>query len=256
MCLRRPSLSTLPMRFWPVSAVVDRSTLSTLGCFRIPAPLFISQAGILAVKPEPGCMPSPISGKCSKPPCWLVCYAQSPAIARRPCGDWQSVGSASCCRAVPSCHMHCSGACQGLLWRCSGLRVLHITGAERLQEDALGMLAPLAATLRELSLCGCSLLRDRAGHHLQALTQLTSLDIGGEEICQYHARQCISARHDVNAILYKSRSCICCMVCVAWQLHVRQRQLWRCRDKDTIRKHHGSAQPRCAVCTGGRDQWS
>ena len=101
--------------------------------------------------------------------------------------------------------MHCSGACQGLLWRCSGLRVLHITGAERLQEDALGMLAPLAATLRELSLRGCSLLRDRAGHHLQALTQLTSLDIGGEEICQHHARQCISARHDVNAILYKSR---------------------------------------------------
>ena len=107
-----------------------------------------------------------------------------------------------------------------LLWRCSGLQILHIGGAERLQEDALSMLAPLAPTLRELSLCGCSLLRDRAGHHLQALTQLTSLDIGGEEICQYHARQCISARHDVNAILHKSRSCICCTVCAAWQLHV------------------------------------
>lgn len=42
------------------------------------------------------------------------------------------------------------------------------------------MLAPLAATLRELSLHGCSSLRDRAGQHLQALTGLTSLDIGGE----------------------------------------------------------------------------
>ena len=69
-----------------------------------------------------------------------------------------------------------------VLWQCSGLQVLHITGAERLQEDALSMLAPLAAMLQELSLCGCSLLRDRAGHHLQALTQLTSLDIGGEDI--------------------------------------------------------------------------
>ena len=69
-----------------------------------------------------------------------------------------------------------------LLWQCSGLQVLHITGAERLPEDALSRLAPLAATLRELSLCGCSLLRERAGHHLQALTQLTSLDISGEKI--------------------------------------------------------------------------
>ena len=69
-----------------------------------------------------------------------------------------------------------------VLWQCSGLQVLHITGAERLQEDALSMLAPLAAMLQELSLCGCSLLRDCAGHHLQALTQLTSLDIGGEDI--------------------------------------------------------------------------
>ena len=80
-----------------------------------------------------------------------------------------------------------------LLWRCSGLQVLHITGAERLQEDALGMLAPLAATLRELSVRGCSSLRDRAGHYLQALTQLTSLDIGGEIIGRFPAVPCVPA---------------------------------------------------------------
>jgi len=65
------------------------------------------------------------------------------------------------------------------LLRCSGLGTLHIIGAERLQEDALAKLAPLAALLQELSLHGCSALRNRAGQHLQALTRLTYLDIGG-----------------------------------------------------------------------------
>ena len=65
------------------------------------------------------------------------------------------------------------------LLHCSGLQTLHITGADRLQEEALSMLAPLAATLQELSLQGCHGLRDRAGQHLQALTRLTHLDIGG-----------------------------------------------------------------------------
>ncbi len=70
------------------------------------------------------------------------------------------------------------GVINGLLRR-SGLQTLHIEGADRLQEDALSMLAPLAATLQELSLQGCHALRDRAGQHLQALTRLTQLDIGG-----------------------------------------------------------------------------
>ena len=46
------------------------------------------------------------------------------------------------------------------------------------------MLVPLAATLQELSLQGCHTLRDRAGQHLQALTRLTQLDIGGVCPCQ------------------------------------------------------------------------
>ena len=66
-----------------------------------------------------------------------------------------------------------------LLLHRSGLQTLHIKGADRLQEDAVSMLAPLAATLQELSLQGCHALRDRAGQHLQALTRLTHLDIGG-----------------------------------------------------------------------------
>lgn len=61
----------------------------------------------------------------------------------------------------------------------SGLQTLHIKGAAHLQEEALSMLAPLAGTLQELSLQGCHALRDRAGQHLQALTRLTRLDVGG-----------------------------------------------------------------------------
>ena len=70
MCICRPFLSTSPMRSWLVSAVVDRSTLSTSGYFPIPALLSTFQAGRLAVKPVHGCMPSPISGGSSKPFIW------------------------------------------------------------------------------------------------------------------------------------------------------------------------------------------
>ena len=205
MCLRRPSLSTLPMHSWPVSAVVDRSTLSTLGCLPIPALLSISQAGRLAVKVVHGCMPSPISGTpsklatCSQSLCKITRNIKAPppegirisstayAASTRKCGFNILLQGSTSMPHLQQWHM------PELVWQCSGLQVLHITGAERLQEDALSVVAPLAATLRELSLRGCSSLRDRAGAHLQVLTQLTSLDIGGEDTLCYHAVQCVAA---------------------------------------------------------------